>query len=1023
MTMMSVEHLEGNTDSTDDPSDSIYIEFLGEPLAKHGSCTFYKAMRYKTSKNTNLVKNENVNQDLDSKSDDELIWNNVLLNKFYAVRPWNDSDTVCIGELELLWQDDAAKEKDDYGDDSSSSSNDGINKRGCSISESLNGKSSGTYNAEQLASLRLYIMPDQTPTGRCSTHGEDEVLEITDRVVLRVKDMVSWIRGATNNDADENIVSKINIPTNFSDSIKQKNNYDLAIKNENNKLNNDDKTELNTEEKFCTIIKTETIEETDGQKSKEKVEDNLQIIPLLACAIDYADVADNDKNKSGKSCDNKRKNSNNSTIEITNNLLCLSSTTEDIVVMSYSRYCRYRALLKRFEEILKPKEPNENDTKNIDEHNEKSLILLKNRLVVNVLGGGDFYTDEISNKTHQSNMNKNIKRVLFCRDTFDYPELETHEMLCNHLAPKLKGPSFRWNRVKAMAASSAAAAAAAQESSDESDESDSQRECYESSTDSEISIRLDINKKGRFPASVNVANGSAITNTQNKKSNPGITITSNFAKNLQYIEQKLNGVAAVPITQSYGSSKRRKLQHPQQIIQQQYQHQYQIRNQLIQQQYQQRFLQQHIPQQKLGPSSTNNHMSSVSREQLNLVDALRQGGLEVTPIVVHSSNHPDNSRSTHIKRRYSNSSSNCTFDGEDNEDDEVNIITVTPDVVCILNKNSNSSTESKTGMSTPLASSNISAKCNKKNLTTECATLSIETSISSSVNTNNDNKTIPLHRKINQAIDSLKEQIHENDSGSISSISHRHRGHNRLSNGSMSECNAATNWLLNNDNITVAVLNSPSPNINKGSNSYHRPNQSNQQVLDLTSNHKKNNNSHQNSLFASSGAIDLALNKQNRSVTNQASHHHNVGSNLEITIVPITAAQQQQRPLSKSHTYNNPSSSVKPSLTVRQQLQQRSNNSNVSSSSNNNRQKQKLQNQRKTTSATANTSAALLQQEYLSNLYGQLLQRQSYEALAAAFNNPQQQQLFLLAAAAQQAQQQAQVQQNKNNSNKGGNKD
>lgn len=28
---------------------------------------------------------------------------------------------------------------------------------------------------------------------------------------------------------------------------------------------------------------------------------------------------------------------------------------------------------------------------------------------------------------------------MFCKDTFDYPELETHDLLCNHLAPKLKG--------------------------------------------------------------------------------------------------------------------------------------------------------------------------------------------------------------------------------------------------------------------------------------------------------------------------------------------------------------------------------------------------------------------------------------------------------------------------------------------------------------------------------------------------------------------------------------------------------
>ncbi|RZC37321.1 AT-rich interactive domain-containing protein 5B [Asbolus verrucosus] len=45
--------------------------------------------------------------------------------------------------------------------------------------------------------------------------------------------------------------------------------------------------------------------------------------------------------------------------------------------------------------------------------------------IVNALGGFTAYT-------------KNT-RVLFCKDTFDYPELEGHELLCNHLAPKLKG--------------------------------------------------------------------------------------------------------------------------------------------------------------------------------------------------------------------------------------------------------------------------------------------------------------------------------------------------------------------------------------------------------------------------------------------------------------------------------------------------------------------------------------------------------------------------------------------------------
>jgi hypothetical protein len=28
-------------------------------------------------------------------------------------------------------------------------------------------------------------------------------------------------------------------------------------------------------------------------------------------------------------------------------------------------------------------------------------------------------------------------RILFCKDTFDYPDLEGHELLCNHLGELL----------------------------------------------------------------------------------------------------------------------------------------------------------------------------------------------------------------------------------------------------------------------------------------------------------------------------------------------------------------------------------------------------------------------------------------------------------------------------------------------------------------------------------------------------------------------------------------------------------
>ncbi|KAF7283861.1 hypothetical protein GWI33_022895 [Rhynchophorus ferrugineus] len=79
-------------------------------------------------------------------------------------------------------------------------------------------------------------------------------------------------------------------------------------------------------------------------------------------------------------------------------------TKPHVIILSFPKYCRYRAMMKRLEGV------------------ENMYLKYK---IVNALGG--FYVT-----------NPNT-RVLFCRDTFDYPELEGHELLCNHLAPKLKG--------------------------------------------------------------------------------------------------------------------------------------------------------------------------------------------------------------------------------------------------------------------------------------------------------------------------------------------------------------------------------------------------------------------------------------------------------------------------------------------------------------------------------------------------------------------------------------------------------
>ncbi|KAF9810176.1 hypothetical protein SFRURICE_017400 [Spodoptera frugiperda] len=75
-----------------------------------------------------------------------------------------------------------------------------------------------------------------------------------------------------------------------------------------------------------------------------------------------------------------------------------------VVVFSYPRYCRYRALIARLEGI--------------------QATWLRDSLVA-ALGG---YAAPTKNT-----------RILYCKDTFEYPELEGHEFVCNHLAPRLKG--------------------------------------------------------------------------------------------------------------------------------------------------------------------------------------------------------------------------------------------------------------------------------------------------------------------------------------------------------------------------------------------------------------------------------------------------------------------------------------------------------------------------------------------------------------------------------------------------------
>ncbi len=69
-----------------------------------------------------------------------------------------------------------------------------------------------------------------------------------------------------------------------------------------------------------------------------------------------------------------------------------------VIILSSAQYARYRAVLKRIA--------------------GKEKLWMHNSLVV-ALGGFTVPT----RRTY----------VLFCRENFDYPELEEHPVLCNHL--------------------------------------------------------------------------------------------------------------------------------------------------------------------------------------------------------------------------------------------------------------------------------------------------------------------------------------------------------------------------------------------------------------------------------------------------------------------------------------------------------------------------------------------------------------------------------------------------------------
>ncbi|XP_063059192.1 mucin-5AC isoform X2 [Engraulis encrasicolus] len=117
-------------------------QWLGAPSCSRGSFAFYKSVSCRGGP-----------AELEGGSSPGgpgRVWK---LGGFYFVR-CSPQEPVCIAEVTLLWEDQTQR--------------------------------------HLLASSRLYFLPEDTPRGRTRDHGEDEVIAVSKRIVVRVDDLAKW---------------------------------------------------------------------------------------------------------------------------------------------------------------------------------------------------------------------------------------------------------------------------------------------------------------------------------------------------------------------------------------------------------------------------------------------------------------------------------------------------------------------------------------------------------------------------------------------------------------------------------------------------------------------------------------------------------------------------------------------------------------------------------------------------------------------------------------------------------------
>nr|XP_006630548.1 PREDICTED: AT-rich interactive domain-containing protein 5B [Lepisosteus oculatus] len=107
------------------------LKWVGSPCGLHGPYVFYKAFKFHLEGKPRILS----------------------LGDFFFVR-CKPGDPICIAELQLLWEERTTK--------------------------------------QLLSSSKLYFLPEDTPQGRTVRHGEDEIIAASEKVIVKLDNLVKW---------------------------------------------------------------------------------------------------------------------------------------------------------------------------------------------------------------------------------------------------------------------------------------------------------------------------------------------------------------------------------------------------------------------------------------------------------------------------------------------------------------------------------------------------------------------------------------------------------------------------------------------------------------------------------------------------------------------------------------------------------------------------------------------------------------------------------------------------------------